>query len=169
MLDSAQLNYSIALQKDAALGSKKPEVRAEILINSGACYLLTGNKEKALENLTKGLALNPKNENGYANRALIYINANQYELAIKDFDSYLDILPEKTNMYYERGICKYKLGKFKEGLADIDIAISKGDTRPLFYLGKAQIYKAMGNLQAMRENAEIAKKNGIKVPDDLLN
>jgi tetratricopeptide (TPR) repeat protein len=168
MLDSAMLHYDLALHYDSLDKKQKAERTGEIFINRGGCLLLLGYADQALQDLSTGISKQPKNENGYANRALIYISRKQNDLAIKDFDSYLKLKPFQSNMYYERGMCKFRIGQNEAALQDIAKAFELGDKRPLYNLGRAQIYRAMGNMDAMRREALIAKQGGLNVPAEFL-
>lgn len=161
-------SYVNAERQDSIAGKKEAKTTGEIIINKGAAYALVGNLDASLNELTRGLAIDPKNANGYLNRSLIYINRNQNELAIKDYDSYLEIKPYNSDIYYERGVCKNRLQKFKESIADFDKAISMKNTQPLYFIERARAYKATGNALGAKNDIAQVQRMGGKVPPDLL-
>ena len=51
------------------------------------------------------------------------MDLGKYEDAIKDFDKVLEIDPEYSNGYYNRGLSLNNLEKYEEAIKDFDIAI----------------------------------------------
>lgn len=168
LAELALFNYNKAERLDSIKGRREIETSAEIIINKGVAYALLSNFDMALAELTRGLAINPKNTNGYLNRSLIYLNRNQPDLAAKDYDEILKLDPSNADIYYERGNCYNALRKYNEALTDFNKAISMKQTQPLYFIGRARAYKQLGNNAASKTDALKAKQMGGDVPADLL-
>jgi tetratricopeptide (TPR) repeat protein len=76
-----------------------------------------------------------------------YVNAldksksRDYKDAIRDYTKVLEMSPQHTQAYVERGYCKIQLGKDKSAIADFNkaIMISPDDADAFYYRGLAHI------------------------------
>ena len=57
-------------------------------------------------------------EHGYR-----YMELEEFQHAINEFDNYISIKPEYYTSRYLRGACKYALGQYEEAIKDFDKAI----------------------------------------------
>ncbi|MGE5106182.1 MAG: tetratricopeptide repeat protein, partial [Sphingobacteriales bacterium] len=161
-------SYIEAEKKDSIAGKKDVKNTGEIVVNKGVAFAIMGDLAKAETEITRGIAINPKNANGYLNRSLLYINSNRFELAIKDYDEYIKLDAFNADVFYERGVCKNALGKYAEALPDLDKAISLKNTQALYFVERAKSYKALGNIVASKSDITQAQKMGAKIPPELL-
>lgn len=169
LLTLALETYAISVTQDSIAGQPEKKTSGEILVNRGAANAILGNLNAALPDLNKGLAINPENLNGYANRAILYAQINRYDLSLKDRDSYIALNPYNPDIYYERGICKINLGKPADAIPDFDKAISLNNTKPVYYIGRAQANKMTGNTRGLSQDISMAKQLGATIPPDLMN
>jgi tetratricopeptide (TPR) repeat protein len=168
LFEQAITNYELALKGDSLSGRRDKKTTGEITVNRGVAFAATGNTEKAIVELSKGLEINPDNENGYLNRGLLYFQTEQFELSIKDHESYLRLNPFNADVYHENGLAKRALGRFEESLKDFDKAITLKSSQPLFHVSKAETLFYLGRKDEARKNAQIAKQMGVAVPEILL-
>ena len=49
-----------------------------------------------------------------------YMELDEFQNAINEFDKYISINPEYYNSWYFRGSCKYALGQYEEAIKDFD-------------------------------------------------
>lgn len=161
-------SYMEAEKRDSIAGKKDVKITGEIVVNKGVAYAVIGDFEKAEVEISRGIAINPKNENGYLNRSLLYLNKNKFDLAIKDYDEYIKLDAFNADVFYERAVSKNALGKYAEALPDLNKAISLRNTQPLFFVERAKCYKAMGNIIASKNDVSQAQKMGAKIPPELL-
>lgn len=99
-------NAIAAYNKTAAKGGEAAGV-AFLLI--GDTYAAQGDTTNALANYAKGIAAAPKNSYGYAQRGRMYVQAKQYDLAIKDLTQYITLAPGEPYGYYLRGLANVSL------------------------------------------------------------
>ena len=52
-----------------------------------------------------------------------YMELDEFQNAINEFDKYISINPEYYNSWYFRGSCKYALGQYEEAIKDFDKAL----------------------------------------------
>jgi protein O-mannosyl-transferase len=168
LFEQAIANYELALKGDLLSGRKDKKTTGEITVNRGVAFAATGNIEKAIVELSKGLEINPDNENGYLNRGLLFFQTEQFKLSIKDHESYLKLNPFNADVHHENGLAKRALGLFEESLIDFDKAIALKSSQPLFYLSKAETLFYLGRKDEAKQNAQIAKQMGVKVSEILL-
>lgn len=161
-------SYLSAIEKDSIKGQPDKKITGEIIVNLGVAHAILGNMEEGLKYLSKGILVNPDNSNGYLNRGLIYFNASQFELAIKDYDEYMRLNAYNADIYYSRGICKFNLNRIEESLPDYNKAIALKATEPLFYIARSRTYRKMGNISASVNDANKAKQMGADVSMELL-
>lgn len=100
-------------------------------------------------------------------RVLSYVELRAYEEAIKDYSELLQIKlkndnqikPKYDNIFYERGICYFKLGNHKKAVDDFLAAIKINPHNLHFYLGLASAYQEAGkygdSLKALEEAVKI--------------
>ena len=160
--------YVRASRADSLKGRKDKKATGEIEVNLGVAYALIGQLDQSVAQLTKGIAIDPANSNGYLNRSLIYINQGRYDLAEKDYDEYIKLNAFNPDVFYERGVCKMNLNRPKEALPDFDKAISLKTTQPLYFIQRSRCRRQLGNIAASRSDAQQAKKMGANVPPELL-
>lgn len=169
MIQAAIQNYNQAISLDSTDGMKSKKTSGEIIVNRGVAYAVGGNIPAALENLDRGLAVSPENQNGYLNRGLIYFQQEKWELALKDHDSYIRLNQYNPDMYHERGLIKFALKRPADAIPDFDRAIFLKKDQALFYFWRAKAYQLIGKKQEATRDAKQAQQLGAQVPPELLN
>ncbi|MFN8236696.1 MAG: tetratricopeptide repeat protein [Chitinophagales bacterium] len=168
LLQLALQSYLTAIKNDSIAGQKDKKITGEMIVNLGVAYAMAGNLEKAQYYLTKGLEAYPENANGYLNRGLIYYMTGQYELCLKEHISYFRLNPYNADVYHEEGLCNIALGRYQEALKAFDKAISLKNTQPMYYIGRANAYRNLGNKDAALRDARQAQQMGAQVPPEYL-
>lgn len=83
--DDALVDYSLAIEHDAAL--------SYCCFNRGNLYLILGEFQRAVDDLTKALAASPKDATALSRRGQAYEALGQSGLALDDFRTALEINP----------------------------------------------------------------------------
>ena len=112
------------------------------------------------------LAMSSKNKAGvgriYHNRGVAYLNKKHYQEAIRDFDVGIALLPKHSLIYNDRAVAYLETGRYLEALNDFDTAIwfDPGYYNP--YLGRAQVFEALGNPDAARRDYARSCELGVR-------
>ncbi|MCA0238196.1 MAG: tetratricopeptide repeat protein [Bacteroidetes bacterium] len=91
-------DYNASLQY---ANTVRPVTKAAMLINRGAAYGTVGQVEKALQDFTQGLQLDPNNKMGYMNLGAVYQKMRQPEKAAAAYREYLKLDPGNVRVQKE--------------------------------------------------------------------
>ena len=94
----------------------------------GIAHNAAGQKEKAVQDYSSAIKLDPENFAPYKMRAELFFDMEKYEAAIKDFTSVLDMYPISQTAYTRRAINYLLLEKYEEAVDDIAMAIDLGNS-----------------------------------------
>ncbi|GHV86606.1 hypothetical protein AGMMS50230_22140 [Spirochaetia bacterium] len=110
------------------------------LINSGNARRNQGQFDKAIEDFTKVIRLNPKAAVSYFNRGLMYSIKGDFNRAIADFNQAIKLDPNNAVPYYNRGLVYRAKGDNSRAITDYNKAAVEGLYYPAFIVkvGKAQ-------------------------------
>ena len=134
--------------------------------NLGALYGLRRQFDSAMIYFDKALAINSNYMPSYKNRAIVNLELNRNEEAIKDFEKYLEFSPNDPDIMNTIGACYRNLGKYNDALAIINQSI-KIKPDPHFYLNRAYCYRNLKDIESARKDALIAKQAGLEIDSDL--
>ncbi len=119
---------SLALWGDTA--AKRPG-NARAHSNLGVTLYRAGQLQRALEEFTRALELDPNLDEAHQNRGAIYQRRGQLDLAIADFTRAIEINPAYSNAYNNRGNAHQARGDYRTAIADYTRAI---EIRPDFIM-----------------------------------
>ncbi len=146
VIDNDQSNYDAYMQigilysiknnplaVDYYKGALRVKPRSEEALYGRAMFLQDHNEiDKAIQDYTSIIQLNPKNKNAHFNLGYIhYAYLKVYDQAIKHYTDAITADPEYTEAYYNRGLCYEALGNIAAAKADYQKAI---DQRPGYEL-----------------------------------
>jgi protein O-mannosyl-transferase len=160
--------YSKAYETDSVKGRNNPVLTAKILINRAVAKSRLGLNQEAIEDIDLGLKYDPQSKSGHSNKATIYFYLDQYEKAVHSFDAAIEQEPYNADLYFQRGMSKLEIKEYREALKDVEKAFSLNKEQPVYYLGRAQIYKSMGDEVRFLNDINSAKEKGVEVPEELL-
>jgi tetratricopeptide (TPR) repeat protein len=108
--------------------------------------------------VTTKRTIDPKNFLAINNRALAYIETEEYNLAMNDLQAALKLVPEYPEALNNRGIVNQKLSKLDEAVADFTAAL-KIDPRYVDALGnRAYTYRLKKDYKKAIADLELAMK-----------
>jgi tetratricopeptide (TPR) repeat protein len=87
-------------------------------------YRIKGDLVRAVEGNGKAIVLKPDYIAAYYNRALAYRDMGQFNNALADFNSALQVNPYKEYALYQRGLLKQKMNDVPGAATDIAAAKS---------------------------------------------
>lgn len=94
--------------------------------NRGIAYSEKGEVERAIEDYTKAIELNPKFAEAYYQRGIAYRIKGDYKLAIADYTKAIDLKPDDADAYYRRSRAWVHIGEPEEAKSDMAIASNIG-------------------------------------------
>lgn len=80
----------------------------------------------------------------YVNRGVMHLGAEDYSLAIRDFDRALELDPDDPTTLGNRGLARAQAGDLAGGLLDLDASISISTTNSVTYATRALIRAVSG-------------------------
>ena len=107
------LAYLLLVLMTAACGNQAQQVfdEAEKFYNSGEY-------QKAIDNYTEAIRLDPKHVKAYNMRGVSYNVLGQHERAIQDYTEAIRFDPQYATPYYNRGLSYEELGQQDKADAD---------------------------------------------------
>lgn len=95
------------------------------------------NYQQAIQYFSNALQINPDIYPVYANRAEGYSELNQYDLALKDWNTFFSYGKQQAGHYNDRGLVKDNLNDFSGALNDYTKAIEMDPRNPAFFSNRA--------------------------------
>lgn len=128
--------------------------------NRGDEYSDRKDHQKAIEDFTNCLALNPRYIHALKNRGLSYERMNNMEMAAKDFEGEIKNTPNDPDSYINFGRALKALNRFDESVKQYTKAIAIHPSSSEAYLGRAEAYSRMGKIDnSIEDLSEIIKLN----------
>ena len=145
------LNYRELKQFDKAIADFSETIRlnpryARAHLHRGSIYLHQRKFEQANKDYDAVVAeieqLEPEiRHSAYFNRAIVYGQKRQYNLAIRDSTSAIQLKPKYANAYHNRGAFYYDIGEFDKTIADLSEAIRLDPRGATTFHGRAAVYE----------------------------
>ncbi|SHG79034.1 tetratricopeptide repeat protein [Winogradskyella jejuensis] len=138
-------------QKDLieATDSTNTQKDIESLSNLGTYYLKTGDKEKALQNYKEALKQAPDDFKLLRDVILIHIDLQQYEDALKQSESALELYPAQPILYLLNGVSNINLNKPQSAIDSLEMGLDFLVENPKmerdFYIQLSEAYKLTNN------------------------
>jgi len=140
--DPAQLDY---LNKAIQIDPYFPYAYA----NRGYYYTQIGDySDHVLNDFSTALNLVPHDKITLLDRGSLYLDRQQFNLAVADFSRVIALYPDDSTAYSNRGAAYSFMGDFKAALADLIVAVKLGDTTGLAYYNLGTIYMDLGQHKA---------------------
>jgi len=90
----------------------------------GLVYFTLSEYDKAIDDFTAAINIEPKDTRVYTNRGLTYRMLKRYDDSLKDFEKSLELNPLWPDTFYGRSLTYYDLGDIQNAIKDCDKAIS---------------------------------------------
>lgn len=132
-----------------AFQSLPSDMTIDQLFHKAYDYQKKGDCENAIKYYTQGLELEPRSRPAYQHRASCYYKLHQYELAIADYSTAIELTKTPDALlgiaYNNRGYAFKELGKYDSAISDFTCAIRTDPKRADFYLNRAITYGERGD------------------------
>ena len=126
--------------------ARQPEVYA--YINRGNIKLDIGQKDAAIADYDRAIALNPKNYLAYINRGNFKFDTGDKDAAIADYDRAIALNPKYALAYYNRGNTKLSIGQKDAAIADYNRAIALNPKYAEAYSNRGNVKYDLGQKDA---------------------
>jgi len=95
----------------------------ENAVLDGVSNLNLNKPEKAFEDFSRAIDIDPSRADAYLGRANTLNTMGRYEESLPDYNRALEIDPELANAYANRGSVHSHLGQYKKAIADFEKAL----------------------------------------------
>ena len=135
--DNAIKHYTEALKLEF-------DTKAWVYYNRGIAYANTGKIDRAVQDFTQVIALNPKFADAYYNRGNVHSIKGEYDKAIRDYTQVIALNPKFADAYYNRGTIYSNKGEFAEAIKDFNKAIDLNPKDAGGYSNRGNAYDEIG-------------------------
>ena len=152
--EARKLHISGKIQQAQVLYKKILKIKNDnfLIFNLYATTFLQLKKfDKAIENFSKSINLNPNFSDNFNNRGIAFAEIKNYKMAISDYDKAIKLNKNSFNPYLNKAIALKNYKKFNEAISCFNICIKINPSDP-------KIYNNLGNLYAKIDNLEQAIK-----------
>jgi tetratricopeptide (TPR) repeat protein len=137
------------LRKALQLAPDNPE----ILCDLARAERVGGEKPRAVEHLTKAIALKKDLARAYWWRGYLHLDLGDPKRAVEDFSTYLELDPSKNAAaWHYRGKARHKLGKTGEAVADFTRAIEISPNEAEYYADRGRARLDLKDRQGASED-----------------
>jgi tetratricopeptide (TPR) repeat protein/S1-C subfamily serine protease len=124
--------------------------------NRGVSKYDLGQKQAAITDYDRAIAINPNYSHAYNNRGLVKSDLGQNQSAITDYDRAIVINPNFAKAYSNRGNAKSYLGKNQAAIIDYDRAIAIDPNYAEAYNNRGVVKYDLGQKQAAITDYDLA-------------
>ena len=118
---------------------------AQLYYYRSKCYNEIGDSENAIRDITRYIEMGDgKDYLALAERADFYRLAGQYEKAIMDFTSMIELEPMEVYSYYKRGWCYELMGNDQKAMENYNAGIDIDKKYPYIFLMRGELYMKQG-------------------------
>ena len=155
----AAKDYKSAIKK-LSLFLDKHESSHEGHFFRGKSYHELNILDKASDDYTKAIKLNPSYDEAHNNRGLIYGQLRRFDLATNSFTKAIEINPQLKEAYNNRGVARAATGDKKNAIKDFtkSIQLDKNYIEPR--LNRSFVLEMQGKLKKACEDWKIASSMG---------
>lgn len=153
VVNEAAEKYSSAIECYQKAQKVEPD---DLTMNRIAnCYAELGNWGKAIESMSKAIALDPSKVRYYLSKANYQNEAGLHEDAIKTMDYYIEQQPENDWGYYRRGWFKDHSGDTEGAIEDYSMAITLDPDYAYSYMNRGNLYRLLGRSDDAKHDFEM--------------
>ncbi|MDO3642389.1 tetratricopeptide repeat protein [Mucilaginibacter sp. L3T2-6] len=137
----------------------KPEARERMHLERCQAYLILNKFDKAIDDCTAAIAINPKSTKAYITRASIYDGINKSELAIEDCKkaiSYSSTDEIKAGLYNLMARSYLQLHQYSKAITADSTAILLNPNLANAYINRAEAFGRLGKCQLAINDLSIA-------------
>lgn len=119
--------------------------KAEEYNKRGIEFYSTGEFDRAIEEFSMALSMDPEFPKAYNNLGVVYYAKGDTDKAIEYYNKTIELDTDYPGAYYNRALAYKKLGKYKMAIEDYNRAISYGATNiKTYYYSRSISFKILG-------------------------
>lgn len=92
--------------------------------NRGVAYWKLKQYDRAIDDLTRAITLDPEYRDALYNRGVVYEEVGEYSRAVEDYTRVIALDKDEVIVYYNRGVAYFRLGEFVKAADDFSRAIA---------------------------------------------
>lgn len=124
-----------------AFDDSTPDVRVSYYMGEGLAYRATGQLSLALDSFSCIIEqIDGDYTDAYINRALVHTDRRDYEAAITDYSTILELDSQSVPAVNNRGIIYVAQAEYELALADFDTVIDLAPAAPEGYINRGVVY-----------------------------
>ncbi|MBR0103583.1 MAG: tetratricopeptide repeat protein [Selenomonadaceae bacterium] len=132
------------------------------LLKRGDEYLNTSffkyNYLRAVEDYTRALKLDPKNQLALEKRSWVYNLMDEYNLALADINKLIELNPKYEGVWNRRGIIYEKLGDYDKALADINKELENDPDSYILERNRQRVLEKINPNREINDVEELLKR-----------
>ncbi|MBI4843108.1 MAG: tetratricopeptide repeat protein [Nitrospirae bacterium] len=113
-------------------------------LNRGVVYWERKEFDKAIDDYSKAIKIDPRHAKAYSNRGSAYESMGKLGRALEDFTKAIELSPELAGVYSNRGNVLLKMKRYDDAVKDYDRAIEIDPGYSKGYTNRGVAYGAMG-------------------------
>lgn len=139
--------------------------KAKALVNRCIAYFYRGEDDRAIEDCTAALAIEPNNAKAFKFRGRAHNERYQYDDALRDYTRALELDQADLELPVFRGFAHYSVGNLDAALQDLEHALKSGGDKGWIYYRRGTVLLAKGETQrAMDDYAQSVTLNAEETP-----
>jgi tetratricopeptide (TPR) repeat protein len=142
-------HYDDSIKSLSAALQIKPDTKTASVLHSwrADAYILKDELNKAMDDATESIRLNPHYFGGYLERGIILRRTGHLDQAIGDYNTAIRLNPDFSRTYFHRAIAYSLKGDYNQSIRDNTEAIRLHDPtmEASFYHNRANGYRAVGS------------------------
>lgn len=140
-----------------AFTDSSDDVRTGYYMGEGAGFLNAGQYLRAIDSFSCIIEqIDADYVDAYTNRAIAHFTRRNYDAALEDYTSALELRSSFAAAYNNRGIVYAALEEYESAIADFDQAIASSSNAAFIYNNRAVVHTIVGNFDAAIADLEEA-------------
>jgi tetratricopeptide (TPR) repeat protein len=161
-------NYDSSLEMYTMALERNPNT-FDVHLNRGITYIKMLDYTNALKDFNQALKLRPNDVGTLVNLCAAYLNNKNYQECIQTSVVLMKAAPQRWEGYFYQGTAYVNLGKFQQGAASLEKAITLNQNDPYIWFNAGIAQQQIGNKEKAKNYILKAKSLNYPVSDAILN
>ncbi len=145
--------------------------KAQAYANIGSVYGSQGQNDEALEALNLALLAKADHTDALLARANVLSMLGDLDEALVDFDKYISLRPNSSNVRALGGMgtAYFNKGQYDQAFSYFSQAIQSGQADAQIFMSRSQCYFLLGDKAKALQDANRARQMGLQIPESYFN